>query len=124
MQHMSQYRCVPVLLLGTCLALTLPAAAAPPSKERLPLTMSGSGCHGKEAELTTILQAIPGVTAVNFNRVPDHVLVDITTGTLNAQDVINRVNTAASAWQCKVEFIEGCISARMPSASASPHHPE
>ena len=74
--------------------------------------------------MTTVLQAIPGVTGIYFNRVPNHVLVDITPGTVNAADVIKRVNAAATSWQCKVEFIEGCISASMPTASATPHHSE
>ena len=74
--------------------------------------------------MTTVLQAIPGVTGIYFNRVPNHVLVDITTGTVNATEVITRVNAAAASWQCKVEFIEGCISASMPTASAAPHHSE
>jgi hypothetical protein len=104
--------------------MSLPAAATPPTKERLPLTLSGSGCDSKQAEMNTVLQAIPGVTGIYFNRVPNHVLVDITTGTTNAADVIKRVNAAAASWQCKVEFIEGCISASMPTASAAPHHSE
>ncbi len=124
MKHASHHRYVPVLLLSVSLAFALPVVAAPPTKERLPLTMSGAGCGSKEAELTTVLKAIPGVTAVDFHRVPDHVLVDISTGTTNAEDVINRVNNAASTWQCKVEFIQGCISAGMPTASATPHHSE
>ncbi len=74
--------------------------------------------------MTTVLQAIPGVTGIYFNRVPNHVLVDITPGTVNTADVIKRVNDAAASWQCKVEFIEGCISASMPTASAAPHHGE
>jgi copper chaperone CopZ len=104
--------------------MSLPAAATPPTKERLPLTLSGSGCDSKETQLTTVLQGIPGVTGIYFNRVPNHVLVDITTGTVNAADVIKRVNDAAASWQCKVEFIEGCISASMPTASVAPHHSE
>ena len=112
------------MLLLASISIPLPASATPPTKERIPLTLSGSGCGGKEAELNAVLQAIPGVTGVYFNRVPNHVLVDITTGTVNAADVIQRVNAAAASWQCKVEFIEGCISASMPTASATPHHSE
>jgi hypothetical protein len=93
-------------------------------RERLPLTMSGPGCNSKETEIDRVLQAIPGVTGVYFHRVPDHVLVDITPGIVKAADVINRVNEAASSWQCKVEFIEGCISATMPQASAASHQHE
>ena len=124
MQTFWSQRAVPVVLLIAGLSMSLPAAATPPTKERLPLTLSGPGCDSKETEMTTVLQAIPGVTGIYFNRVPNHVLVDITTGTTNAADVIKRVNAAAASWQCKVEFIEGCISASMPTALAAPHHSE
>jgi hypothetical protein len=116
--------CATVGLVISSLALALPAAANPPIKERLPLTMSGAGCASKETEMNAVLQAIPGVTGVHFHRIPDHVLVDITPGAVKQAEVINRVNEAASSWQCKVEIIEGCISATMPSASAAPHQHE
>jgi hypothetical protein len=106
------------------LALFLPAEGAPPTKERLPLMLSGSGCDSKQREMNSVLQAIPGVTGVYFNRVPDHVLVDIIPSTVKATDVINRVNDAASSWQCKVELMQSCISADMPTASAAPHQYE
>lgn len=124
MHTLWQTRYTVIILALSSLAMALPAAATPPIKERLPLTMSGAGCDGKETEMDRILQAIPGVTGVYFHRIPDHVLVDITPGTVKPADVINRVNEAASSWQCKVEFIEGCISATMPTASAAPHQHE
>ena len=113
-----------VALVISSFALALPAAANPPIKERLPLTMSGAGCDSKEAEMNRVLESIPGVAGVYFRRIPDHVLVDINPGAVKPADVINRVNEAASSWQCKVEFIEGCISATMPTASAAPHQHE
>jgi len=106
------------------LSVSLPVSANPPTKERLPLMLSGSGCNSKEAEMNNVLQAIPGVTGVYFNRVPDHVLVDIVTGTVKPADVVNRVNAAATSWQCKVELMQSCITADMPSTSAAPHHSE
>ncbi|MBS0151796.1 MAG: cation transporter [Nitrospira sp.] len=106
------------------LFISLPASATPPIKERLPLTMSGTGCSEKEAEINKLLQAIPGVLSVDFNRIPDHVLVDITPSSVKPEDVLNRVNDAASSWHCKVEIIEGCISAKMPTAPAAPHQHE
>lgn len=112
------------VFLAVGLFTSLPALAIPPVKERLPLTMSGAGCNGKEAEINKILQAIPGVLSVDFNRIPDHVLVDITPSSVKPEDVLNRVNEAASSWQCKVEIIEGCISAKMPTASAASHQHE
>ena len=124
MRNLLGYRAVSTTFALASLALTLPVSASPPVKERLPLTLSGSGCASKETEMTTVLQAISGVVGVYFNRVPNHVLVDIIPGTVKRADVINRVNDAASSWQCKVEFIEGCISAPMPSASAASHHHE
>jgi hypothetical protein len=112
------------VLLIAILSVSLPAWANPPAKERLPLMLSGSGCGSKEAEMNTVLQAIPGVTGVFFNRIPDHVLVDIIPSTVKPADVVHRVNDAATSWQCKVELMQSCITADMPSASATPHHSE
>lgn len=115
-------------LFATAVAVSvftsLTASATPPVKERLPLTLSGTGCSEKEGEIHKILQTIPGVISVDFNRIPDHVLVDITPSSVKPEDVLNRVNDAASSWHCKVEIIEGCISAKMPTASAAPHQHE
>ena len=122
MRHIWARRAVLLAFLIVSVFISLPALAAPPVKERLPLTLSGSGCDGKEAEMNTVLQAIPGVIGVYFNRIPNHVLVDITPNSVKPADVVNRVNDAAGSWQCKVEIIEGCISASMPTASAAPHH--
>lgn len=118
------YGAISTTLFIASLTLALPVLATPPVKERLPLTLTGSGCDSKETEMNTVLQAIPGVIGVYFNRVPNHVLVDIVPNTVKPADLINRVNEAASSWQCKIEFIEGCISAPMPLASAAPHHHE
>ena len=124
MPYSSSQQALSTVFLAVGLFTSLPALATPPVKERLPLTMSGAGCSWKEAEINKILQAIPGVLSVDFNRIPDHVLVDITPSSVKPEDVLNRVNEAASSWQCKVEIIEGCISAKMPTASAAPHQHE
>jgi len=123
MQTFLRRRAVPSLLVIASLSVSLPVSANPPTKERLPLMLSGSGCGSKEADMNNVLQAIPGVTGVYFNRVPDHVLVDITTGAVKAADLVNRVNDAATSWQCKVELMQSCITADMPSTEA-PHHSE
>ena len=124
MKNFRHRRCMLAALLIASVSTSLPASATPPTKERLPLMLSGSGCGMKEVEMNNVLQSIPGVTGVYFNRVPDHVLVDITTGTVKPGDVVNRVNNAATSWQCKVELMQSCITADMPSASATPHHSE
>jgi len=113
-----------IILILSSVIMALPAAANRPITERLPLTMSGAGCDNKETEMTAVLQAIPGVIGVYFHRIPDHVLVDITPGAVKPADVINRVNEAASSWHCKVESIEGCISATVPTVSAVPQQHE
>ena len=124
MRHIWSRRAIPVAFLFVSIFISLTASATPPVKERLPLTLSGAGCNDKEAEIGKILQAIPGVMSVDFNRVPSHVLVDISPNTVKSVDVLNRVNDAAASWQCKVEIIEGCISAKMPTASAESHQHE
>ena len=121
MHNLRSSRAISAVFLIVGLSSSLPSLAGPPTKERLPLTLTGAGCSNKEPEIQKVLQAIPGVITVDFNRVPNHVLVDITSNTVKAADVINRVNETTSAWQCKVEFIEGCISAPMPTASTAPH---
>lgn len=124
MQHSWRHRAVLTVFFLAGLSVTPPVSASPPIKERLPLTLSGSGCSGNEAEVAKVLQGIPGVSSVNFTLVPGHVLVDFSPGIVKSNDVITRVNEAASSWQCKVEFIEGCISASMPTASSAPHQHE
>lgn len=124
MQTFWSQRVVPAVLMIASLSVSLPASANPPTKERLPLMLSGSGCGSKEAEMNNVLQAISGVTGVYFNRVPDHVLVDITPSTVKPADVVNRVNNAATSWQCKVELMQSCITADMPSTAPTSHHSE
>ncbi|HWG95996.1 MAG TPA: hypothetical protein VN647_02830 [Nitrospira sp.] len=117
-------RVVSTVLLIASLSVSLPVSANPPTKERLPLMLSGSGCDSKEAEMNNVLQAIPGVTGVYFNRIPDHVLVDITPSAVKPADVVKRVNDAAISWQCKVELMQSCITADMSSTSAAMPHSE
>jgi hypothetical protein len=124
MQTFWSQRVVPAVLMIASLSVSLPASANPPTKERLPLMLSGTGCGSKEAEMNNVLQAIPGVTGVYFNRVPDHVLVDITPSIVKPADVVNRVNNAATSWQCKVELMQSCITADMPSTAPTSHHSE
>ena len=123
MQTFPRSGAVTTVVLIVSLSVSLSASASPLIKERLPLMLNGSGCSGKEAEMNNVLQAIPGVTGVYFNRVPDHVLVDITPSTVKPADVVNRVNDAATSWQCKVELMQSCITADMPSSAAT-HHSE
>lgn len=124
MQTFPRPGAVAAIVLIASLSVSLPASANPPTKERLPLMLSGSGCGSKEAEMNNVLQAIPGVTGVYFNRVPDHVLVDITPSTVKPADVVDRVNDAATSWQCKVALMQSCITADMPSASSATQHSE
>ena len=115
MPHFPHQRAVSAALLIATLSIALPAVAASPTKERLPLMLSGSGCDSKEEAMNKVLQAIPGVIGVYFNRVPEHVLVDIIPSTVKPEDVINQVNGAATSWQCTVALMQSCISAPPPS---------
>ena len=90
----------------------------------IPAAENNASWHHKSDLSEDVLQAIPGVTGVYFNRIPDHVLVDITSGAVKPADVVHRVNDAATSWQCKVELMQSCITADMPSASTAPHHSE
>ena len=109
------------ILLVAGLSVSVPAVAHPPTKQRLPLTLLGAGCESREASLNAVLQGIPGVVGVYFNRVPEHVLVDITPGAVMPADVVNLVNAAAASWSCTVEIMQSCITGTPPPKSAAPH---
>lgn len=114
-------RSVLAALLVAGLSVSVPAVAHPPTKQRLPLTLLGAGCESREASLNAVLQDIPGVVGVYFNRVPEHVLVDITPEAVMPADVVNRVNAAAASWSCTVEIMQSCITGTPPPKSAAPH---
>jgi hypothetical protein len=97
------------LIVG--LAVFQPAEASHAAMERVPVVLIGPGCDTHEDELSRALLTLQGVNAAHFHRIADHVLVDITVGTVVPEELVHHLNTAATSWQCRAEIMQSCITA-------------
>ena len=62
------------------------------------------------------LTQIPGVSYVDLDSVPDHVLVDVTRGDVMPEELtVAAAGTMTSGTQCLVDIMKSCISASLPS---------
>ena len=102
------------IALAVGLAVFQPAGASHAAMERVPVALTGSGCDTHENELSRALLTLQGVNAAHFHRIPDHVLVDITVGTIVPEELVRHLNTAATSWQCRAEIMQSCITAVPP----------
>lgn len=91
---------------------SFPSAAAASPVERIALQLNGPLCVSQHTSILSLLSSLPGVRAVDLSSVPGHVLVDIDTAALSAQ---NLIETIRHLWHhqdaCLVEPMESCISA-------------
>ncbi len=101
-------RCCSLLFVG-CLASP---ANADTSHERVALFLSGQDCPSFSRSLAAELGQVPGVTRVEPDSVPDHVLIDVVSGQVTPDDLLAvarrhvRPDTG-----CRVEIMQSCISA-------------
>lgn len=98
------------MALGVGLAVFQPAEASHAAMERVPVVLIGPGCDTHENELSRALLTMQGVNAAHFHRIPEHVLVDITVGMIVPEELVHRLNTAATSWQCRAEIMQSCIT--------------
>ena len=99
------------MALTVGLAVFQPAEASHAAMERVPVVLIGPGCDTHENELSRALLTLQGVNAAHFHRIPEHVLVDITVGIIVPEELVHRLNTAATSWQCRAEIMQSCITA-------------
>ena len=104
-----------VMALTVGLAVFQPAEASHAAMERVPVVLIGPGCDTHENELSRALLTLQGVNAAHFHRIPEHVLVDITVGMIVPEELVHRLNTAATSWQCRAEIMQSCITADLAS---------
>jgi len=97
------------LIVG--LAVFQPVESSHAAMERVPIVLIGPGCDAHENELSGLLRTLQGVNAAHFHRIPEHVLVDITVGTIVPEELVRHLNTAATSWQCRAEIMQSCITA-------------
>jgi hypothetical protein len=99
------------IALAVGLAVFQPVGASHAAMERVPVALTGPGCDTHEDELSRALLTLQGVNAAHFHRIPDHVLVDITVGMITPEELVHRLNTATTSWQCRAEIMQSCITA-------------
>ena len=92
--------------------------AADTSQERVALSLAGPDCSSQRQSIGAALAQIHGVSHVDLESVPDHVLVDVAGGAV-IPDALRSVATGSvtPSAQCLVEIMKSCIS-----ASLSPSH--
>jgi hypothetical protein len=106
-----RHRLMLAIALTVGLAVFQPSGASHAAMERVPVALTGPGCSTHENELSRALLTLQGVNAAHFHRIADHVLVDITVGTIVPEELVRHLNTAATSWQCRAEIMESCITA-------------
>ena len=87
------------------------SVSASPPVERIVLQFKGR-CNVQQANIRALLSPLPGVLAIDLSSVPGHALIDIDTGMLSPQDVIETVRRLGHDEDaCLMEPMQSCISA-------------
>lgn len=98
-----------LLLSAGCLANPV---AAGTSHERVALFLSGQDCPSFHRSLTAELAQVPGVTGVDSDSVPDHVLIDVVSARVAPEELLATARRrVGSDTRCRVEIMKSCISA-------------
>ena len=81
-------------------------------EERITLMLTGPACTENHAAISQALEQTTGVRHVDLQAVPDHILVDVETGTVTAEALEEQVNSIlATHVSCRAEIMKSCISA-------------
>lgn len=101
-------RCCSLLFVG-CLASPVNADT---SHERVALFLSGQDCPSFRRSLAAELAQVPGVTRVEPDSVPDHVLIDVVGGQVTSEDLLAAARRRLiPGMRCRIEIMQSCISA-------------
>ena len=87
--------------------------AAEPSPERMALSVAGPDCSSQRRSIGLALTEIPGVHRVDFDSVPDHVLIDVTHLSVTSDTLTTAARgSMVSGSRCHIETMKSCISAK------------
>ena len=99
---------IPMLLASL---FSYQSVSASPPVERIVFQFKGR-CNAQQANIRALLSPLPGVQAVDLSSVPGHALIDIDTGMLSPQDLIETVGRLGHDEDaCLIEPMQSCISA-------------
>ncbi|CAE6772722.1 MAG: hypothetical protein H8K06_12365 [Nitrospira sp.] len=98
-----------LVLLSGCLAIP---AVAETSQERVALFLSGPDCSAQYQSIVAALTPISGVARVDPDSIPEHVLIDVSSGVVLPEELLAAARRALpSAVSCQVDIMKSCISA-------------
>jgi hypothetical protein len=113
----------PILFTGVCMAslCSYPSLSTAQPVERIALQLHGPRCNAQQTNILSVLSPLPGVRGVDLSSVPGHALIDLDTGDLSPQ---NLIETVRELWHddaaCLVEPMQSCISAGPLTHSGRP----
>lgn len=82
------------------------------SHERVALFLLGQGYPSFHRSLAAELAQVPGVTRVESDSVPDHVLIDVVSGQVTSEDLLAVApRHLLPGMRCRIEIMQSCISA-------------
>ncbi len=109
-------------MMLSCLLLSVGYLVSPvsadTSRERVALSLSGQDCSSYHRTIAAELAQVPGVTRVDLDSVPDHALVDVVSGMVLPEALIQAAARGiAPGARCEADLMKSCIS-----ADSSPTH--
>ncbi|MBX3238043.1 MAG: hypothetical protein KF814_18000 [Nitrospiraceae bacterium] len=105
-------RCVILTPVIWCAASVATGAETDHSRERVALMLTGAGCPVQRARMAAVLSEFPSVRHVEFDTVPDHVLVDVESGSVAPESLRQAVlRSLGETKGCQVEVMTSCITA-------------
>ncbi len=106
---------IALLGVGWC---SLPAASADQSVERVALMVAGDDCAVYRESIRAVLASVPEVRRIEFDSIPDHILIDVETDRVTPEDLEATVSRRLGDMRtCRTEVMKSCISARQPRSS-------
>ena len=78
---------------------------------RVAILLTGEGCAVQRQALADQLNKGQGIVQVDGRSVPDHLLIDVESGTMTAEQLVGRLNDALASTPCKAEEMKSCITA-------------
>jgi len=89
--------------------------------ERAALSLSGSDCRLSHHDIIETLERLEGVTSVEAETIPDHLLVDHDGLRRTGEELASFVNgLAALRGRCRAAVIQSCITAGAGGARLVP----
>jgi copper chaperone CopZ len=82
--------------------------------QRVTMMLSGSECDSFSRDIETALQTVPGVRLLDGQSVPGHLLIDIDSEQVTADELVREVaelrgSTGQTA--CRASVMQSCITA-------------